>query len=92
MRSQRTPRQFVESLTDVTRETVVALVLEDLQWSDGATVETLAYLARYPDPLRLLVPGHLPARRADRSQPSPAADRTGADGARVVPRAAGSSC
>jgi predicted ATPase len=31
------------------------LVLEDLQWSDRATVETLAYLARCPEPLRLLV-------------------------------------
>jgi predicted ATPase len=30
-------------------------VLEDLQWSDKATVEMLAYLARRPEPLRLLV-------------------------------------
>ena len=41
MRSERMLRQFVEALTHVTRETVVVLVLEDLQWSDTATVETL---------------------------------------------------
>ena len=48
MRTERMLRQFVEALTSVTRETAVVLVLEDLQWSDTATVETLDYLARCP--------------------------------------------
>jgi predicted ATPase len=57
LRSERMLRQFVEALTVVTQETVVVLVLEDLQWSDHASVETLAYLARCPEPLHLLVLG-----------------------------------
>jgi predicted ATPase len=55
MRSEQMLRQLVEALTVMTRETVVILVLEDLQWSDSATVEWLAYVARRAEPLRLLV-------------------------------------
>jgi hypothetical protein len=55
MQSERMLREFVEALTVITQETVVVLVLEDLQWSDTATVEALSYLARRPEPLRLLV-------------------------------------
>jgi DNA-binding winged helix-turn-helix (wHTH) protein/predicted ATPase len=70
MQSERMLRQFVEALTVVTRETVVVLVLEDLQWSDSATVETLAYLARRPEPLRLLVLGtYRPAEVIARGHP-----------------------
>ena len=50
-------REFVEALTVITQETVVVLALEDLQWSDTATVEALSYLARRPESLRLLVLG-----------------------------------
>jgi DNA-binding winged helix-turn-helix (wHTH) protein/predicted ATPase len=61
-RVQRMPparmlRECVEALTVVTQERVVVLVLEDLQWSDTATVELLAYLARRPERSRLLVLG-----------------------------------
>jgi predicted ATPase/DNA-binding winged helix-turn-helix (wHTH) protein len=57
MRTERMLREFAEALTVITRERLVVLVLEDLQWSDTATVETLGYLARRPEPLRLLVLG-----------------------------------
>jgi predicted ATPase len=50
-------RELVDALTLVTTHTVLVLVLEDLQWSDAATVEWLAYLARRPERLRLLVLG-----------------------------------
>jgi predicted ATPase len=50
-------RELVDALTLVTTHTVLVLVLEDLQWSDTATVEWLAYLARRPERLRLLVLG-----------------------------------
>jgi AAA ATPase domain len=54
---ERMLRQLIEALTVITRERLVVLVLEDLQWSDPATVEALAYLARCPEPVRLLVLG-----------------------------------
>ena len=57
MGSERMLRQLVEALMVLTRETVVVLVLEDLQWSDTATVEMLGALARRSEPLRLLVLG-----------------------------------
>jgi predicted ATPase len=50
-------RELVDALTLVTTHTVLVLVLEDLQWSDAATVEWLVYLARRPERLRLLVLG-----------------------------------
>lgn len=50
-------RELVDALTLVTTHIVLVLVLEDLQWSDAATVEWLAYLARRPERLRLLVLG-----------------------------------
>ena len=46
------------------------LVLEDLQWSDHATVEALAYLAQRRDPARLLVLGtYRPVEVAIRAHP-----------------------
>ena len=70
MQTERMLREFAEALTVITRETVVVLVLEDLQWSDTATVETLAYLARRPEPLRLLVLGtYRPAEVIARGHP-----------------------
>src|SRR4029453_5453933 len=63
-------RECVEALTVVTQERVVVLVLEDLQWSDTATVELLAYLARRPERLRLLVLGtYRPAEGIARGHP-----------------------
>jgi predicted ATPase len=44
-------------LTIITQDHLMVLVLEDLQWSDTATVEAMAYLARRQDPLKLLLLG-----------------------------------
>jgi predicted ATPase len=48
-------RELAEALEVLTADR--ALVLEDLQWSDHATVEALASLAQRPEPARLLVLG-----------------------------------
>jgi DNA-binding winged helix-turn-helix (wHTH) protein/tetratricopeptide (TPR) repeat protein len=70
LRPERMLRQLVDALTVITHETGVVLVLEDLQWSDHATVETLAYLARCPEPVRLLVLGtYRPAEVIARGHP-----------------------
>jgi predicted ATPase len=54
----------------VTTQTVLVLVLEDLQWSDTSTIEWLAYLARRPERLRLLVLGtYRPAEVIARRHP-----------------------
>jgi predicted ATPase len=67
---ERMLRQLVEALTVITRERLVVVVLEDLQWSDPATVEALAYLARCPEPVRLLVLGtYRPAEVIARGHP-----------------------
>jgi predicted ATPase len=57
MGAERMLRQLVEALAVMTRDTVLVLVLEDLQWSDTSTVEFLTYIARRADHLRLLVIG-----------------------------------
>ena len=50
-------RELVDALLLLTAERSLALVLEDLHWSDPSTAEWLAYVARRPDRLRLLVLG-----------------------------------
>jgi predicted ATPase len=50
-------RELTEALDAVTTEHPLVLVLEDLHWSDRATLEWLAYVARRPDPARLLILG-----------------------------------
>ena len=70
MGSERMLRQLAEALTVCTRERVVVLVLEDLQWSDPSTVEALASLARRAESLRLLVLGtYRPAEVIARGHP-----------------------
>jgi DNA-binding winged helix-turn-helix (wHTH) protein len=54
---QRMLREFVEAVEVLATETTVILFLEDLQWSDAATLELLAYLAQRREPARLLVIG-----------------------------------
>jgi predicted ATPase len=44
-------RELAEALEVLTAEVPLVLVLEDLQWSDHATVEALAYLAQHRAPL-----------------------------------------
>lgn len=52
---ERNLRQVAEALEAMAAEQPVILVLEDLQWSDDSTLELITYLARRPDPARLLV-------------------------------------
>ena len=53
----RMRRELAETLDVLTADTPLVLVLEDLHWSDSATVELLAYLAQRREPARLLVLG-----------------------------------
>jgi DNA-binding winged helix-turn-helix (wHTH) protein len=50
-------RELAEALEVLTQETPLVLILEDLHWSDVATLEMLDVLARRRDPARLLVVG-----------------------------------
>jgi predicted ATPase len=50
-------RELAEALDVLTADTPLVLVLEDLHWSDSATVECLAALAQRREPARLLVVG-----------------------------------
>lgn len=48
-------RELAEALESLTTERPLILILEDLHWSDGATLDWLAYVARRRDAARLLV-------------------------------------
>jgi DNA-binding winged helix-turn-helix (wHTH) protein/predicted ATPase len=50
-------RELAEALEVLTAIRPLVLVLEDLHWSDRATVEWLAYVVRRRDPARLLILG-----------------------------------
>jgi predicted ATPase/DNA-binding winged helix-turn-helix (wHTH) protein len=50
-------RELADALEALTAEVLLVLVLEDLHWSDTATVTLLAHLAHRPEPARLLVLG-----------------------------------
>jgi predicted ATPase len=54
---ERMLRELAEALDVVTAEQPLVLVLEDLHWSDRATVDLLAWLARRREPARLLLLG-----------------------------------
>jgi DNA-binding winged helix-turn-helix (wHTH) protein/tetratricopeptide (TPR) repeat protein len=53
----RMKRELAEALDALTVDTPLVLVLEDLHWSDTATVEFLTFLAQRREPARLLVLG-----------------------------------
>lgn len=55
--SARMVRELAEALEVLTTEHPLILVLEDLHWSDTATLEWLSYVARRHDPARLLIIG-----------------------------------
>src|SRR5262249_8863737 len=66
-------RELAEALEVLTAEHPLMLILEDLHWSDRATLEWLAHVVRRRAPPRLLLPGtcrpvdvilHAPALRA----------------------------
>ena len=50
-------RELAEALEVLAADRPLVLVLEDLHWSDHATVEALAYVAQRREPVRLLVLG-----------------------------------
>ena len=50
-------RELVEALDALTRDAPLVLLLEDLHWSDSATIDLLGMLARRRDASRLLVLG-----------------------------------
>jgi DNA-binding winged helix-turn-helix (wHTH) protein/predicted ATPase len=52
---ERMLRELVEGLDTLTFESPLVLVLEDLHWSDSATIDLLAMLARRREPSRLLL-------------------------------------
>jgi predicted ATPase/DNA-binding winged helix-turn-helix (wHTH) protein len=54
---ERMVREFAEAVEVLTTTTPLLLVLEDLHWSDYATLELVAYLARRQGPTRLLLIG-----------------------------------
>jgi hypothetical protein len=54
---ERMLRELGDVLDVVSAEVPVILVLEDLHWSDSATVDLLAVLARRRDPARMLIIG-----------------------------------
>jgi DNA-binding winged helix-turn-helix (wHTH) protein/predicted ATPase len=53
----RSLRELGEALEAVAADAPLVVVLEDLHWSDAATVDLLAVVARRRDPARLLVVG-----------------------------------
>ncbi len=52
---ERMMREMAEALEAVTSETLLILVLEDLQWSDYSTLDLVSYLARRRKPAQLLL-------------------------------------
>jgi DNA-binding winged helix-turn-helix (wHTH) protein/predicted ATPase len=54
---ERMLREIADALEAMALERPIILVLEDLQWSDTATLDLLAVLARRRDPARLLLIG-----------------------------------
>jgi len=54
---ERMLREFAEAVEALSRHRPLLLVLEDLHWSDGATVDLLAWLARRRESARLLLIG-----------------------------------
>ena len=54
---ERMLRELAEAVEALTTARPLVLVLEDLHWSDGATLNWLAYVARRREPARLLVLG-----------------------------------
>jgi len=57
VRPERMPRELAVLLDALTAELTLVLVLEDLHWSDPATVDLLTLLAQRRDPARLMIVG-----------------------------------
>jgi DNA-binding winged helix-turn-helix (wHTH) protein/predicted ATPase len=67
-RNERMLREMGDALEVLTADTTLVLALEDLQWSDGATITLLASLTQRPSAARLLIVGTF--RPADLFGPS----------------------
>jgi tetratricopeptide (TPR) repeat protein len=66
-------RELTEALDAFTTERPLVLLLEDLHWSDRATLEWLAYVARRTEPGRLLILGtYRPVEAVVHAHPLPA--------------------
>jgi DNA-binding winged helix-turn-helix (wHTH) protein len=57
VRPERMLRELADAIEVFTAAEPLVLILEDLHWSDGATLQWLSYVARRCDPARLLVLG-----------------------------------
>ena len=69
---ERMLREMAEAFEVLTADTPLILVLEDLHWSDYATLDLLALLARRREPARLMVLGtYRPADVMVRGHPLP---------------------
>jgi len=67
---ERMQREFCEFVEALTQDTPIVLVIEDLHWSDYATLDVLSLLARRADRARLLVIGsYRPFDVAERTHP-----------------------
>ena len=63
-------RELAEAVEALTTVRPLVLVLEDLHWSDGATLDWLAYVARRRETARLLVLGtYRPVEAAVQAHP-----------------------
>lgn len=56
---ERMLREFAELLERITAARPLVMVIEDLHWCDGATLQLLGYLARRPGGARVLMLGSL---------------------------------
>ncbi len=54
---ERMLREFAAAIQALTRDQVLVLVLEDLHWSDHATLDLITFLAHQREPGRLLLVG-----------------------------------
>src|SRR4030095_7107942 len=54
---ERMLREMAETIEAITNETPLLLALEDLHWSDFSTLDLVSYLARRPNPARLMLVG-----------------------------------
>jgi predicted ATPase len=54
---ERMMREAAEAMVQFTRDQGYVLVLEDLHWSDGSTLEWLSYIAQRREPAKLLLIG-----------------------------------
>jgi len=63
-------RELTEAVDVLTAVSPLILVLEDMHWSDTATLDWLSYVARRWEPARLLILGTYPPPRRFRARAS----------------------